>query len=519
MHYKKRTHIRQKAFMILSAVVISTGFLLSGTVVQSETNPSCPSGISLGVSGANNTSGVTEGIVNVILGNPTGSNQTISKVVMRANSQPIGRAQPNSNYSWSMPWVTSLYPNGHARLDAEVYFSDSTQYCLVSGPSLTVLNNTAANLTAVAQPSDWQGPMSFSFPIRVNAGVQAVPFDPTPYSLYQWTATIGNINPSFNQAQFSSGQTEGSGSVTIKIKYGGDEAVISVPITVKTPSSPLPYSNSNLGSDAPSSTSSNQRPSTNGSTPPATLQNNPTAQDCIVGALGEERFKAINKSEVRPTPEEIKKFNFCFANSNYILPSNFAPVAPVAVKELAKSSTLALNKPENVSKQKETGKVDALKLGGKAAPNSLVLIYIFSDPLVLTSTADADGNWTYILEDPIEPGKHEVYSVVYRGDGIYERSNPISFLIGTAVAAEANPDGLSLRLADQPTPALSNRSMMVYAVASALTVLSVLLVLLVIIRRRKPKPTVTTPAPAAPQASPPDAATPTDSFKNPPESV
>ena len=71
---------------------------------------------------------------------------------------------------------------------------------------------------------------------------------------------------------------------------------------------------------------------------------------------------------------------------------------------------------------------------GKAKPFQTVLVYIFSEPLVMTTTADADGNWSYELENPLEPGQHEVYAVVDEGDGQYKKSDPWGFIIGRAEA-------------------------------------------------------------------------------------
>ncbi|MBA2279271.1 hypothetical protein H0V99_02445 [Candidatus Saccharibacteria bacterium] len=491
MHIKNITRVNQKFIFILTAALLSVVYLVAAVPASSQSYPPCGIGFTLGVSG--NTTNPMGGIANVILGSPSGSSETMSKVIIRSNGQPIGRAQPNSTYSWSMPWVTGLHQNGPANLDAEVYFTATNSPCIAPGPSLNIFNPTAANLTAVAQPPNWQGPMSFSFPISVHAEVNTPAFDPTIYSLYLWSTTIGNINPNHNQAQFSSGQTVGTGNVVIRVKYGGKEALLSLPIVVKSPDSPLPEpgtSNTDSSTTSPTTTSD---PATAVSTPEtvqrqATLQNNPIAQDCVISALGEARFTAINTGASRPTLEEIKKFNVCFASSNYILPSNFSPVVPLTIKELQKNNQLVLNKLENTTKENETGTVDVLKIGGKAAPNSLVFVYIFSDPLVLTTTTDSNGNWTYLLEDPIESGEHEVYSVVDRGDGVYERSDPVSFFIGTAEAADANPGGLSLRLAEEATPAQSNRSMLLYAAATGLLVVLVLTALLLTLRRRKAKP-------------------------------
>ena len=99
------------------------------------------------------------------------------------------------------------------------------------------------------------------------------------------------------------------------------------------------------------------------------------------------------------------------------------------------------------------------------------------------------------MQDPIEAGKHEVYAVVDRGDGVYQKSSPFDFLIGTAVAESGNPDALSLALAADATPTQSNRSMLIYIISAAVIVLVVVIATIVIVKkaRNKRKAAQTTP--------------------------
>lgn len=78
-----------------------------------------------------------------------------------------------------------------------------------------------------------------------------------------------------------------------------------------------------------------------------------------------------------------------------------------------------------------------LKITGKALPNSYVTIYIFSDPVVLTVKTDSEGNWSYILDKPMEDGSHEVYVAVNDNRGkVVAKSEPLPF-VQTAEAATA----------------------------------------------------------------------------------
>jgi len=92
---------------------------------------------------------------------------------------------------------------------------------------------------------------------------------------------------------------------------------------------------------------------------------------------------------------------------------------------------------------------------GKSYPDSFLKITINSQPLVMTAKADSTGNWNYILEKPLEPGRHEVFIEVNR-DGQIERSGPYPFNIARAQAGADNPLGASLDLVDPQKQALKN---------------------------------------------------------------
>ncbi len=478
-----------------------------------STCTSTSSAFSLGITPVATTSGssnstipiTVSGPVNVIVGIPTGT--TIAKVLIRSNEQTIGQARPSGSSSWSMPWPTSLHANGTAKIDALVYGSTTSTAVTTCSVMTNVNNATRSSLIVNVQPSSWEGPMSYSFPIHINVTAGQPASNVNQYGLYQWGATIGSINPSLSQAQYSSGGTVGTGSVNAIVRYGGTSSTINIPITINDPNTPLPDSQNETSTSSTTDTTTRTVTSTETIKRQTAVQNNPAAQDCIINTLGADRFEAINSGISRPNVDEIKKVNVCFSSSNYILPSNFAPVAPTTIKELTKTDRLFVKTPENVTKTHDESTTEVLKLSGTATPNSLVLIYIFSDPLVLTTTADANGDWTYTLEDPIEAGQHEVYTVVDRGDGVYERSDPLSFFIDTAEAAEANPAGLSLRLAASATPAQSNRSLYLYiaALMAILVVVFGFFTLFLKRQRLKAETTSETPQVLADETSLPEA--------------
>lgn len=81
-----------------------------------------------------------------------------------------------------------------------------------------------------------------------------------------------------------------------------------------------------------------------------------------------------------------------------------------------------------------------IRMEGKAEPNALVTIYIFSnDPVVITIKADAEGNWNYELDKELADGQHEAYIAVTDEAGkIISKSEPIAF-VKTAQAATVIP--------------------------------------------------------------------------------
>jgi hypothetical protein len=80
-----------------------------------------------------------------------------------------------------------------------------------------------------------------------------------------------------------------------------------------------------------------------------------------------------------------------------------------------------------------------LKISGKGPPNTYLTVYVFSDPVVLTVKTDADGNWSYVLDNNLDDGNHEVYVAVTDNTGkISAKSEPIAF-VKTAEAVTVIP--------------------------------------------------------------------------------
>lgn len=90
----------------------------------------------------------------------------------------------------------------------------------------------------------------------------------------------------------------------------------------------------------------------------------------------------------------------------------------------------------------ETGEMETVPdaaeivFSGTALPNSIVTLYIFSTPIVVTVKADANGEWTYTLDHELEDGEHNVFVASVDTTGrILAKSDPIPF-VKTAAAVE-----------------------------------------------------------------------------------
>lgn len=419
-----------------------------------------------------------------------------TKVVLMADGRPLGRAKYSStNLMYVMPWQTTVFPDREKdlQLSAEVTLSDG-QVCqrhfdtFVRIPATVPIKPLQASIIQpVAGETIGLGTSRMAASNVVAEGSNGLLRDYTEYAEYEWSTNSPNSltkTTSPFKATFVA-KASGPSFIRAEAMYGGVSKRAEIPITVGSSTTALPDSTTtSSGSTSSGSTSTNTTTSDSTTTTTQSTTSTddltvatkdgvssieqyvPETSDCLKQALSEERFRLINTGQARPTQEELTRLRACFSAVNYIIPSNFSPVDPLKVKELPTTKKASVSKLENVKPVRSESKSNiALRISGTADPNTTVLLYVFSNPLVLTTTTDSYGNWTYTLEDPLEAGNHEVYTVVDRGNGVYERSAPVSFVIASAEASAEDGEGvpqLSLRLADTPTPGEVDKSLLYY---------------------------------------------------------
>lgn len=102
---------------------------------------------------------------------------------------------------------------------------------------------------------------------------------------------------------------------------------------------------------------------------------------------------------------------------------------PVSITEFdpdifLKGNNIKLNSIKNIKKDKKS----YIYFEGKTKPNTLVTLYIFSNPIIVTLKSDSNGNWNYERDKRIETGKHSAFATIY-DEGVTRRSDVTSFFV------------------------------------------------------------------------------------------
>lgn len=134
---------------------------------------------------------------------------------------------------------------------------------------------------------------------------------------------------------------------------------------------------------------------------------------------------------------------------------------------------------QKIANTKNTQRETVITFSGKAVPNTILTLLIYSEPIVVTVKTDANGVWSYNLDKPLSPGEHSAYIVVPQEGGVQIRSEVANFSIAPAYAASANSE--SLVLASTPEEHPLER----FAFITALIVISGVALLLIVFRFKK----------------------------------
>ncbi len=430
---------------------------------------------------------------------PLPINTTVNPII-------LGQAtsEPSDPLRWRLSWATNGLPNGQYYLYARaIYPTGSTVAdCLSNPTNISVANGaptTAPVLTVSIQPASWEGPTNVSVSFKATVAYKDSAgqiTDVSTASVFGWSTTIGSIGTGGHTVGYYSGPQDGTGQLNLSAHYNNLTATASAALKINPSSSyttPSPTPNSDTGpspsvAPAPGATTAggpSPSPTPHPTTPPISVQPDSKEAGCLEKILGTTRFKDINSGASQPTAEERQKGAVCFGNGS-LVPSPLAPVAPADVKNLPTDSTnkITVGEAKQESKQDSAGKEQKIiKLSGKAAPNTEVYLYIFSEPLVLKTKADGDGNWNYTLENPLKPGKHEVYATTEKEPASFVRSQPLFINVARALASEQNPQGNSLNLAQA-----SRLEFILYLGGGILLILVGIRLLLLVHKRFKKKP-------------------------------
>jgi len=87
-------------------------------------------------------------------------------------------------------------------------------------------------------------------------------------------------------------------------------------------------------------------------------------------------------------------------------------------------SNITIDQIKNVSKKGQ----QLLHFEGKTLPNTLVTLYVFSNPVIVVVASDGNGRWAYDRERNLDSGKHTAFATIY-DDEITRRSKTVDFFI------------------------------------------------------------------------------------------
>lgn len=379
-----------------------------------------------------------------------------SNVKLLVDGTVVGQATTTDSTSWKFHWDSTAHKNGTHKLKARAIYNDGSTIYSCDSSSIEVNVNNDSNtiqtytLHAEIEPNEWSGTTNVSRTFEAKAKLVSSSGDSkdvTTNASYTWGTTLGTVKGYGRKADFFSGSTAGTGKIKVLVQYNGykDSYAASIEIT-KQDTSTYPSSDTETTDSTENTTKTDEKETETSNTEPVADSNDsgdPELEQCLKQVLGDNRYAKIISGDQRLTFTELAELKDCFEDRKNIIPANLAPIEPEKITQLPeRSDKISVT---GVRNEKADSK-DLLILQGQAAPDSTVLIYVFSEPLVLTAQSSSSGQWTYTLEDPLEPGEHEVYVAVEDSEDVAVRSAPFFMNIAQAESTEDNPSGASLVL-------------------------------------------------------------------------
>lgn len=135
---------------------------------------------------------------------------------------------------------------------------------------------------------------------------------------------------------------------------------------------------------------------------------NPQLKACLVAAVGQTRFDAITTGANAPTAAELAAGKKCIDqfeendSTDAILPP-----APQEVPFLEIHDNTVSIKTQSIVKK--NGK-NVVNVNGKAKPNSIVDLHIFSKGTTVTVKTNSKGVWSYSFNRSLAKGKHRIFA-------------------------------------------------------------------------------------------------------------
>lgn len=165
------------------------------------------------------------------------------------------------------------------------------------------------------------------------------------------------------------------------------------------------------------------------------------------------------------------------------------PIEHPRYANVSSSLDLLVSKIELV-RTNEALKTGEMRLTGKAKPNEIVSIFIYSAmPIIITAKADTNGNWIYNLDKTLVDGNHEVYVAINDDSGkVVSRSAVMNFIIKEAKAITMD-DYIQVTEAPQPKDNSTNMVQR-YVWGGVILVVVCIILFFVAIRPKKDQPSL-----------------------------